>query len=111
MRLPLLDFFQGYRIIIKGSDKLEIKQVCGKIAEIVGIPRDQWTKGNSKIFLKTTDEVQRLEVMAIKAKTMWTKMIQARAHSLICYVNYKRIKKAAGYVNPKVPGFVQRVRY
>ena len=111
MRLPFLEFFQRYRIIIKGSDKLEPKQACEKIAAAAGIPRDQWTTGNSKIFLKTTDEVQRLEQMAIKAKTMWAKIIQARARSFICYVKFQRMKKAAGYINPKVRGFVQRVRY
>jgi len=111
MRLPFLEFFQRYRIIIKGSDKLEPKQACEKIAAAAGIPRDQWTTGNSKIFLKTTDEVQRLEKMAIKAKTMWAKIIQARARSFICYVKYQRLKKAAGYINPKVRGFIQRMRY
>merc|ERR1712078_690805 len=59
----------------------------------------------------TTDEVQRLEQMAIKAKTMWAKIIQARARSFICYVKFQRMKKAVGYINPKVRGFVQRVRY
>ena len=111
MRLPFLEFFQRYRIIIKGSEKLEPKQACEKIAAAAGIPRDQWTTGNSKIFLKTTDEVQRLEQMAIKAKTMWAKIIQGHARSFICYVKFQRMKKAAGYINPKVRGFVQRVRY
>ena len=112
MRLPFKDFINRFGIMAKTAVQEEPeREACKAICAKAKLDAKMYSLGRSKIFLKTTEEVAKLEVAILRIKQEMAVKVQTAVRAYCARVRFGRVKAAAALLNRRLRGWVRAHRY